>query len=419
MIGRLLLALWACGPSNDVAGPPPHALDDSWLARLTADPTTFTRVVDADRDAWIALHGNQLDAASASAGPAGWAAARRLALAEEDLARLSALAWDETLRAWETRSKLPEGSALPYFAALAARERGDADAEARWIERARGALDATVRAAAERLAATPPGEPMAESNNPLIERYNAHIAARKGGDVAALREAAAEPLWREPLGAGERLLYDPMIHGTLALALAPQREPPSGIDGLLFSPCLTDGHLSAQQQSPIYGEKCTALGLAALSIDAPASPTDDPEIARAFVHQLDASLDPWLRTRLALATPEGADVLAGLDLVRRLRADWLVALARQQLEAGHPHQAMELLRLALDPESGRALSPVNGPSLYALTAEANLRTGHVREALDALEVLTGAWPEVIGVDEVLGDLSILKSLDRMGDSKEN
>lgn len=416
MYGPLLLALVACS-SQDVAEPPPHVLDDSWLAEVTARPEQFARVVDADRDAWIALHGNRLNDASLSTGPAGWAAAKRLAQAQADLARLNERAWDETMRAWESRSKLPEGSALTYFAALSARERGDAAAEAKWLEKARAAKDPQVREAAERLAAAPPGEPMAESDNPLVQRYNAHIAARKDGKAGELRQLAAQPLWKEPLPTGERQLFDPMIHATLALTLEPQTGAPTALEGLLFSPCLTEGQLSAE--SEVYGQKCMSLGLAALSIELPSSPNDEPELARTFVHQLDASLDPWTRSRLAVASPEGADILAGLDLVRRLRSDWLVSLARDLLDADHPHQALELLRLALDPESGRALSPVNGPSLYALTAEANLRTGHVREALDALEVLSSDWPEVIGVDEVLGDLSILKSLDRTGDSKEN
>ena len=63
---------------------------------------------------------------------------------------------------------------------------------------------------------------------------------------------------------------------------------------------------------------------------------------------------------------------------------------------------------------------MNLPGLYAVQATAQLRSGHVREALDSLHVLTGPpLSEAHGVDEIVGDLAILRGLDRQGDSKEN
>ena len=57
--------------------------------------------------------------------------------------------------------------------------------------------------------------------------------------------------------------------------------------------------------------------------------------------------------------------------------------------------------------------------LFAVLATANLQTGHTREALDALQVLVGPWPEVTGLDELVGDLAVLEGIHRSGDSREN
>jgi hypothetical protein len=57
--------------------------------------------------------------------------------------------------------------------------------------------------------------------------------------------------------------------------------------------------------------------------------------------------------------------------------------------------------------------------LQAILIEAQLRTGHTREALDCIQPLLAAYPAATGLNEVLGDLAILQGLDRYGDSKEN
>ena len=67
----------------------------------------------------------------------------------------------------------------------------------------------------------------------------------------------------------------------------------------------------------------------------------------------------------------------------------------------------------------RDVGPANKPTLYALQAEVRLRSSRTREALDALQALAGAYPEIGGLRELAGDLAILRALDRSGDSKEN
>lgn len=146
---------------------------------------------------------------------------------------------------------------------------------------------------------------------------------------------------------------------------------------------------------------------------------DDAEAARALGRALDAALDAWAQGPLADASPEAQELVHGLDLLDRLRAQWLEALAREALRQGRPRQALALAQIALDLESPRAIGPVNSPSLYALGAEAALRTGHVREALDPLEVLARSYPEARGLDELLSDLAILTAMNRTGESKEN
>jgi hypothetical protein len=51
-------------------------------------------------------------------------------------------------------------------------------------------------------------------------------------------------------------------------------------------------------------------------------------------------------------------------------------------------------------------------------AEAALRTGRAREALDALTPLRDGWPEVLPVIELINDLVVLDSLGEVGQSSE-
>jgi hypothetical protein len=129
-------------------------------------------------------------------------------------------------------------------------------------------------------------------------------------------------------------------------------------------------------------------------------------------------LDAWKESLVARATEEGRALVEDLQLVPLLRGRMLLAQARRALQAGHPRQAQALLLLARDLSHPRDISPLNPPLLYAMLAETHLRTGHTREALDALEVLVEAFPAVVGVDETVGDLAVLQGLDRRGDSKE-
>ncbi len=421
-----LLTATGCAPEPEPvieAGP----LDDSWVAQVVSDPSQFTAALGDARAAWAALHRSDLAAAASAGGPAGVRAEVALADLHGDLAQLSALAWSATAETWEARTGLPEGSAISWFVGLAVLESGDAQRAAAWLTRASDADEAAVRQAASALLDVGGLGPVDAGDNPLLRRYSAHLAARApGGDPAPLVASATRPVHSEAARGGlERVFYDPQIHWTLADAWRPERGAlPADLQGLLFSPCLTADDLAAdrarQDGGGAPGSQCArAESWSALGLDTSPGADDDAERARALVRSLDKVLDPWAARLAESATPEGRELLEGLRLVPVLRSQALLSLARQALEAEHPRQALAFAQLALDFENPRDLSPINAPGLFAVLAEANLRTGHTREALDALQVLVEVFPETAAVDEVVGDLAILQAMDRHGDSKEN
>jgi hypothetical protein len=149
----------------------------------------------------------------------------------------------------------------------------------------------------------------------------------------------------------------------------------------------------------------------------PARP-DEIDVARDEARRMMDALDAWRSQLSESASDDGRALLGDLRLVERFRQEWLVARARQALLNERPRQALALLQLARD-VSDPGVGPQNTPDLLALTAEAELRNGHTREALDALQLVYDAHPEVFGLRELVGDLAVLEGLDRRGDSKEN
>lgn len=397
-------ALLACvGPAEPERVPGP--LDDSWVADVVAEPATFSAAVDADRTAWIALHAHDLDTAAQSAGPAGVRAQLELSALNLDLAALSALAWGETVTEWQRRGALPSDSALPWFAALAALERGDDAQVDALLQTAAASTDPTVASAAAALQRAGTLGALEAGDNPLLQRAAEHAHARNTGDVGALLPRIGEPLLRESTGQHTRVLYDPLIPGSLALTTVPPLDA-AGLNRVLFSDCLR-------------ADLCGLDALRALGLDPALGASDDSELARQLVRDLDAQLDPWVRDHSAAASDDGRALLVELQLAPQLRAELLLTLARDLLDRGRPRQALAVAQLSLDLQDPRAIGPVNAPGLFAVMARAQLQTGHTREALDALQILGEYAPQALGVDEIASDLAILKSLDRQGDSKEN
>lgn len=410
-----LWLLVACG-TQDVAAPAqPSALDGSWLATVVDTPSEFEALVEGGVDPWARLHENDLMAASEHTGPAADRAERDLAVLHEDLGRLSSTAWAAASDAWVERSSLPQDSALTWLAALAALEQQDTERAGVWLKRASTKGSPGARRAATALIASPTLDAALEvADNPLVDRFLLHQRLRAEGAI------------KVPLGAlvleqtpdYTRELYDPQVHWTLAVGYASRAvNPPEGLPTLLFGHCLTQA--DAVDDRGADGVRCAISAAAALEVDADPGATDDPNRAREVARSITESLDRWQNSRLQSSSPDGQALLRDLQLIDKLRAQILMGLARDALLNNHPHQAVAYIETGLDKSNPREITPVNAPSMFVVLAEARLLTGHTREALDALQVLTKAYPEAAGVDEIVSDLAILQGLDRQGDSKEN
>ncbi len=389
----LLSLLFACGESAnvetpDLETPAPSGLEGSWVAEIVAHPEAFEQAVRSTREGWIALHKNAWTDALASGGTPAVRAAAELADFHKVLAGLSTDTWRSLGETWERRGTLPADSALPSLLALAARDAGDELAATRW-ESLPGRVDPAV-----------------------IARKAAHDALRAGtGDTATFLALVQTPLVDEavrPAQGGHRLLWDPRVHRSLAdawarvAAAAPSSNP---MEQRLFS-----GRLAPMEES-------ASASFATLGVTLPT--TDDADACREAVRGLDRTLDPSKVQLTAAAPPEGQSLLRDLRLVEGVRSRLLVDAGVEALGGNRPRCALAFAEMALDHESPRAVGPLNSPTLFAVLATANLRTGRTREALDALEVLQTPFPEVIGLDETVGDLAVLQGLDRTGDSREN
>jgi hypothetical protein len=142
--------------------------------------------------------------------------------------------------------------------------------------------------------------------------------------------------------------------------------------------------------------------------------SDDPSAVRDRIRALDVLLDAWRQEQ-----SDEAGLITDLKLVAGYRSRALVEYGGRLLDAGQPAGAQAAGLMALDAGSGRRIGALNPPGVFVLLAEASLRLGRSREALDMLEPLLGLHPEVLGIDETLGDLVVLDGMARLGDSKEN
>lgn len=381
----LLLALLACGGAGDAPPVAPSSLDASWVAQIVKDPEKFIAIIEKDREGWVALHANRWTDASAGSGVVSRRAAAELAVLHAVLARTSNDAWRALATTWEQRGAFPTDSVLPRLVGLAARDAGDPTAAARWES-----LPARTDAA-------------------LDARLVLHERVRKGElERAELLAVAGAPIVQEPRPEGPRPYWDPLLH--LSLSQSFGRTIQAGYPEDTLERALFSGAVDQADGSP-------AASLAKLGLSMPGS--DEVDACREVARDFDRQLDAWRPALDAAAPDDGRALLNDLRLVEGLRARALVDWAVDALEAGRPRCALAFAELALDHENPRAITPLNSPTLFAVIAQANLRTGRTREALDALEVLVTPFPETTGLDETVGDLAVLAGLDRAGDSREN
>ncbi len=429
----LLLLCLACGDDASTSHPlptPPAAQGSyGWVGEVALSPSEFGATIAAERRGWTALHAHDYRTATASFSEPTHRARPELSMAllHHDLALVGDEAASRLFDEWAERGGLPEHGAARAVAALAAWCSGS-DQAAQWAAEAPdGIVGASALAAIA--AGTSPLE--APHDDAIGQRLALHVAARRG-EVETLEAAQGLPMVTEEAHGFTRAFYDPCAHHALATGwearAAKSLDASSwrgmrawgdgGLAGRLFSPWLDASDLLAEVERAehaglvgVQGARLDALGL-------PLATGDDPQLARELVRSLDGHLDTWRADLLHRADAEGDALIDSLGLVERFRQEWLVVFARHALHQGHPRAALAVLQQARDvgePEVG----PANSPSLFALTAAAEIRAGHTRQALDALEPLSRSFTAVRGVQELVGDLAVLQGLDRQGDSKES
>jgi hypothetical protein len=417
-----------------------------WLSRIAWEPESFAEAMETGREGWIAFHQNDFQAA-AKAFPkeenigksrAGW----QLAIMYGDLNRYTGQVYERYYAAWSSRVELPKDSTAPIFASLAAHCTGSTRLRG-WFSKVDDKM-----AGADLIEAIEMGSQpwVLTGSRPLVKRMAAHAEARKG-NLSPLLDSATTPLFTEEAtaeqkGGGdgatfERVYYDPCLassfHAHWTLYAAKQlggtewtatvrgwTRPSALLRATLFAPWLDkvdlDGGLMIVDEAGEMGALNPSLRRMGVGIDPHHS--DDVEAAREEVRSLDAGLDVWGEDLMTNAPDEGRALLTDLGILSHFRQEWLITRARLALLQGRPKQALAYLELGRD-VTANEVGLQNNPQIYALLAETHLTLGHTREALDALEILSVAHPEVAALKEVTGDLAVLETLDSLGDSKEN
>lgn len=232
---------------------------------------------------------------------------------------------------------------------------------------------------------------LAASARRVAERVTEPDAATR--EPNELRAAYSTPQVDPILGS----FWDPTRPLALKRAYAARARPAAaGLAGALFGP---------------------------VDISGAAPATDDIGACRTFGQAFNTTLDAGAAALATNAPAEGRALLHDLGLVEVARSRTLTRLAVNALEAKHPTCAVWYAEQALDHAAARRITPTNSPTVYAVIAAANIQLGHVREALDALNVLrpngSEGYPEALGVIEAVSDLAVQQGMDRHGASGEN
>jgi hypothetical protein len=379
------MLLWLSIACTEVPAPSSHPLDGGWVDAALMDPASFTASIAPHRSGWVSLHANDLSAAASAGGPPGQLAGLQQRELEEALSRLAGVAWERAYATWARQVGIPEGSAIPVVAALSSLDQGDPERAEAWLARYTGTaltpLVSELRAG---------GLSAASGQTALGACVAAHLSSRGSGEPLS---GCRSPLLEE----GSRRLYDPLIYRTRAHRLALER-PAS--DALLF------------------GGQWSVVPNAALPESWGIPAADEPDAVRDRIRGLDDLLAGWRAAKAAAGAP-GLSLLQELRLVSLYRGHALAGYASRLLDAGQPRSARAAALMALDAGHGRRIGALNPPLLFAALADADLRLGRSREALDMLAPLKEVHPGILGLQETIGDLVVLEGMTRLGDSKEN
>ncbi len=390
-----LLAASGCGstdpapPSTEVAAAAPQ----DWVTEVASNPAPFGALLEAGgRGGWVALHSGDPKGALAQFTADGGAALAGRARAADALAhlylQLTALDADvrERRRAQlQTRGAAPTAAQEADHSAFLACQAGRFQEAAGWVgERAPLHLG--------------PPEPLAEAAATLMRTEAEEAFNRQFYDPCALPALAAA--WRARATEWEQA----------ANAASPPAPP---LSWTLFSawPTAAD-RAAARAAGPEAWPSAATLKVQALAPDA------GVQAARDQVQALDTVLDAQRVILLNRASEDGRSLLNDLGLTARLRQGVLSARADAALANQQRAAALVFAESAVD-VTERAVGARNAPEAWATLARAQLANGHTREALDALHVLVGPFPELVGARERLADLVVAEGLGRAGDSKEH
>lgn len=208
-------------------------------------------------------------------------------------------------------------------------------------------------------------------------------------EISNLKELATQPSVVDESASGTTIeWYDPCVYSYLTAKwgdhVQPDLQAPDASTEVLAATLFTGGKYN------VYGTKAEESA---------------SEIRREFSALISA------------ASPEGRDILIDLDASQRFIQETLLQLASHQIANSAYHDALRTSQMTQD--TSNSLGPTNGPLLFTIQAEAQMYSGHTRDALHRIAPLTTSFPETKAMREWIGDLSVLKGLDRQGDSKEN
>jgi len=376
----------ASAPSTEEVKPlPPKA----WFTRIVRDPQLFVALMaTTSRAGWIALHDYDLKGAIIHFKPNNATSIRARGRATRDL--------------WLLYTDIDRVAQLVQTQHFV----GD-------VASASPLTSLTVEIAAHCQDFAHP----AWNNFRTSERRAAHLRALQG-DLQSFESLAQVPLMIEYEEDFKRVFFDPCVARTLEVYWQSQtvklsehfQQNEASLELTLFGPVLEwDGSLDA-----FSGSKSVEDGAENAT---PVSVEQQLKAARTQAQAIDTLVSAWRAQLQELAGTQGSALLTDLALLDRYRHEQLMIRARHALQTEQPHGAVFLLQHAKDTTT-ESISPTNSPHALALAAEAALRTGRARQALDALQPLATAYPELTGLKELTADLAIAQGIDRLGDSKE-
>jgi len=365
---------------------------DNWVSAIHEEPSTFADLAGKQRPALIALHKGDLTGALDTDGLSDSLRHRteaELARLHYRLARISRFTWAAILSEYKTRTGKDAPPKVQNFARLA-------EHSGWW-----GPSPSSTALPTE------------------MQAVQADLETATAIELIALAQKPIDTLENKVR------LYNPLSHQALLRAYQSNlpETPEAELSSLIFSGCATSTRPNTGSETHPYfcidGGLLKAAGFESNNPSPTLSAEDDRQAARDFVGNVYAAVMEWTKKSLSSPeNPEGSALILDLQLSAIYRTQSLLLLCEYLLDADRPHQAIAVALLSQDLAAPKQINHLNSPIVFAILAEAKLRTGHARAALDYLEVLVADFPEVTGLDETVGDLVVLQNLNRLGDSKE-